>query len=130
MENTTKIEVVDIRQSREYAKYMKTIGWEVVEHVFIKKIGPVAVAKIQRVKLPIDWVKINKVLKDNRVVMCKLEPSNLDVGSRMYDLRKKGFRQDTWPLLATKTLRVDLRASETKIMSGFTKDCRYTLRNF
>lgn len=50
--------------------------------------------------------------------MTKLEPLNSLLG----------FRQDSWPMLATKTLRIDLTPSPEKILNQFKKDCRYILR--
>ena len=119
------IEAEDLRQSPEYKKYMESIGWRVVGPVFIRRLGPVSIAKIQRVELPLDWGKINKVLRENRVFMCKLEPINRITNN---ELRIRGFRQDNWPLLGSKTLRVDLKPSEEKILASFMKDCRYVLR--
>lgn len=114
MENIEEIE--DLRQSPEYKKYMERIGWKVVSGVFIRKLGPISIAKIQRTELP---KNLDKILDDNHVMMCKYEPN---IGTLT------NFKQDNWPLLATKTLRVDLRLSETEIMNNFKKDARYTLR--
>lgn len=113
MENFEKVE--DLRRSKEYGKYMEKIGWRVDGGIFVRKLGPIAIAKIQRTNLPINW---KKILKRNRVVMCKLEPLT----------RPVGWKQDNWPLLGTKTLRVDLGQSEKKIFDSFKKDCRYILR--
>lgn len=134
MENTKNLEVrSDLRQAKEYGEYMKRIGWIVRElrimnyelRVFVRKLGPVAIAKIQRVNLPLPWEEVNKIIKREKVVMVKVEPVNYESGIMNY-----GFRWDNWPLLASKTLRVDLRLSEEKIMASFDKDCRYTLRKF
>lgn len=57
--------------------------------------------------------------------MCKIEPLN---SAQCAVPRKKGFRQDGWPLLATKTIRIDLTPSLDKILAGFKKDCRYCIR--
>jgi lipid II:glycine glycyltransferase (peptidoglycan interpeptide bridge formation enzyme) len=38
------------------------------------------------------------------------------------------FGQDSWPMLGTKTLRLDLTPSTEKIFGQFKKDCRYALR--
>ncbi len=120
MEDLADIEVEDVRQSVEYGRYMEKIGWEVINKVFIRRLGPVSIAKIQRTNLP---KELDKVLKDNRVFMCKFEPAK--VGHV-----PKEFRQDGWPMLGTKTIRVDLRPSEKKILESFKKDCRYILRKF
>ncbi|HJZ05310.1 hypothetical protein A2634_00860 [Candidatus Amesbacteria bacterium RIFCSPHIGHO2_01_FULL_48_32] len=115
MEDLADIEVEDVRQSIEYGRYIEKIGWRVESGIFLRKLGPVTIAKIQRRDLPPGW---EKILKRNRVVMCKYEPLRTPVG----------WRQDNWPLLGTKTLRVDLRPSEEKIFNSFKKDCRYIVR--
>lgn len=102
--------MADIRQSAAYAKYIKSIGWRVEKikgvNVFVRKMG---IAKIQRSDVPVDFPKISGVW------MTKLEP-------RTYNLVPPGFHQDGWPLLASKTQKVDLKNIKPK------KDCRYCLR--
>ncbi|MEK9200708.1 MAG: peptidoglycan bridge formation glycyltransferase FemA/FemB family protein [Patescibacteria group bacterium] len=128
MENAKDFEVIqDLRQSDEYGRYMERIGWKTISfqdsgnsfQLFVRTLGPVSIAKIQRVNMPLP--DLSEILKKNRVMMCKVEPLSG---------QSTGFRQDNWPLLASKTLRVDLRPSEEKIMQLFSKDCRYTLRKF
>lgn len=129
----------DLRQSTEYAAYIEKIGWKVISvggpaasvQVFIRRLGILgAIAKIQRVNLPLPWDKIRPILKQHRVWMTKVEPlapsSQFTVLSSQ--LGKLGFCQDNWPLLATKTLRVDLTPPLSKILAGFKKDCRYCIR--
>ena len=102
--------MADIRQGAAYARYIKSIGWRVERiegvNVFIRSLG---IAKIQRANVPVNFPKIPGVW------MTKLEPIN-------FGQVPKGFRQDGWPLLASKTQRVDLDDIKPK------KDCRYCLR--
>lgn len=126
MENTAGYQVTqDVHQSEEYGNYMERIGWKTVNisnfQMFIRKVWPGRIAKIQRVNLPIPWEEVHEVLKRQRVFMCKLEPLN-------YGLQIPGFRQDGWPLLGTKTLRIDLRPNEKEIFKSFKKDARYCIR--
>ncbi len=122
METTAANQITsDLRQSAAYAKYMTSIGWQVVTidsiQVFIKSLGILgSIAKIQRVAPPLPWKKISQTLKKHRVWMTKLEPTHAQP-------LPPGLRQDKWPLLATKTLRIDL----TKPFQ-FKKDARYSLR--
>lgn len=62
--------------------------------------------------------------------MTKWEPANNTPLNPPLNLRGGdiGFHQDDWPLLATKTLRVDLTPPLEKILAGFKKDARYCLR--
>lgn len=139
MENLARNQATDLRQSSSYAKFVESIGWKVVRveglgqrvQVFIKPLGIFgAIAKIQRSSLPLPWDKIQPTLKRHRVWLTKLEPlapsSQFTVLSSQ--LKRHGFRQDGWPLLATKTLRIDLRPPLPKIAAGFKKDARYCLR--
>ncbi len=115
----------DLRQSKEYGDYMKRIGWNVELYhvsgikyqVFVRRLGPIAIAKVQRTTAELPG--LDEILKKNRVMMCKVEPI-----AGVPD----GYKKDNWPLLASKTLRVDLRPSEEKIMGSFDKDTRYVLR--
>lgn len=125
MENIADVEIIeDLRQSEAYGKYMQSIGWKVVkageENMFIRQVGPVAIAKLQRTKFPIEVNNSNRILKERRVVMCKIEPLGTD--------KYPGFSLSNWPLLGTKTLRVNLKPDANKIFGTFKKDCRYVLR--
>lgn len=127
MESSQNVEIArDVRQSDEYGKYMERIGWKVIKiqdiQIFVKGLGPVAVAKIQRVDLPLAWDRIEKALRKNRVMMCILEPNFL------VSVGLPGFGLNKWPYLPTKTLRIGLRSTEDKIFAQFTKRTRYTLR--
>jgi len=106
--------MADIRQSAAYAKFIRSIGWRVEKiggvNVFIRNLG---IAKIQRANVPTDFPKIPGVW------MTKLEPLN---NAQRSTLNAQGFRQDNWPLLASKTLRIDLRKIKPK------KDARYCIR--
>jgi len=144
MEISKDFEVVeDLRQSKEYGMYMESIGWEAIKikntnfQVFIKRLGPVGIAKLQRTKGELPMGIIENILKENHVMMCKIEPIhitpypplNLRGGIKEGDILKaSGYRLSSWPLLGTKTLRVDLRPAEDKIFNSFKKDCRYILR--
>lgn len=136
MENIKNVEIIeDLRQSEEYAKYMVHIGWKVLNipnpkiQLFLKKIGPVGIVKIQRTKAELPLDKIEKILKENHVMMCKIEPSFANATEGQV-LEKYGYRISGWPLLGTKTLRIDLGPTEGEIFKSFKKDCRYILRRF
>jgi hypothetical protein len=134
MENNPLFEITeDLRQSEAYGRYMERIGWKVVRiqdsgfkiQLFIKKLGPVSFAKIQRTKRGLPMEEIVKILKINRTVMCKIEPA---VTAESEVLRVNGYKISREPLLGTKTLRVNLRPKQSEILNSFKKDARYTLR--
>lgn len=101
--------MTDIRQSKNYARYMKSIGWIVENGAFIKKLWFTSVVKVQR------FSKINlEFLKKYHPFLIKLEP--------LKEIKIPGFKKDNWPLLPTKTLVLDLK----KI--NLPKDTRYEIR--
>lgn len=126
--------IEDIRQSPEYASYLTTIGWEVVRlkvsqtNVFLRKTGPISLVKIQRTNNKLDAQEIKQLLHERKVFMCKIEPGEQITTQQLDCLSRQGFRLSNWPLLGTKTSRIDLSVSENDIFSGFKKDCRYCIR--
>jgi lipid II:glycine glycyltransferase (peptidoglycan interpeptide bridge formation enzyme) len=92
----------------------------------------VGIVKIQRTKGELPIQEIEAILKKYHVMWCKIEPSfALSVSLRVSEgqaLKQNGYRLSGWPLLGTKTLRVDLRPSEEEIFNSFKKDCRYVLK--
>jgi len=125
MENSSDFEVIeDARQSSDYAKYIQSIGWKVIQinkiYIFLKNIFGLKIAKIQRTKVEMPWKKIFEILKKEKVFSLRYEPTDGN--------KPVGFGYSSWPLIGTKTLRINLRPSETTIINSFKKDCRYTLR--
>ncbi len=104
---------------------MESIGWKTLRvqpkiQIFIRKLGPVAIAKLQRTGEDFLLENIENILRENRVMMVRIEP--------MKDQRPPGYRVSNWPLLGTKTLRVDLKSKKINILSSFKKDARYIIR--
>lgn len=127
----------NIRQSEEYGRYMRSLGWKVVWlnsednpiQVFIKDVSIFgAVAKIQRYHSPLPINLLDTLLKENRVIMCKLEPDESFNKEDWEELRRYGFRIDSWSLTGTKTSLVSLKLSEESIFDSFMKDSRYCIR--
>ncbi|MCL4390341.1 MAG: peptidoglycan bridge formation glycyltransferase FemA/FemB family protein [Patescibacteria group bacterium] len=101
--------MTDIHQSPNYAKYMESLGWIVEGGTFIKKLWFTSLVKIQRP------TAINlEILKKYHPFLIKLEP--------LTEINISGFKKDSWPLLPTKTLILDLK----KI--NLPKDTRYEIR--
>ena len=135
--------MTDLRQSEEYGKYMEKLGWRVFPtinqltnqqiNIFVRPLGILgAIAKIQRAGYPLPWDGVDRVLRENKVWMCKLEPlvqatvnnSQLTIN----ELRQHGFKQDKWPLSVSKTICLSLSTSLREIRNNFKKDARYCLR--
>ncbi len=133
---------MDLRQTEKYGNYMEEgLGWKVVEindnrqriQIFIRSLGVFgAIAKIQRVGWPIPWRDINIILKENKVWMCKIEP-DIEIGNKDFqnvikDLGENRFKQDKWPLSASKTICLNLSVSLEEIEKQMKKDAKYCLR--
>lgn len=102
--------MADLRQSKNYAKYMQSLGWIVENGFFIKKLWFTSIIKAQHFT-SIDLSKIKKY----HPFLIKLEPSH-------QNLVPLGFHKDNWPLIPSKTIILDLE----KIT--LSKDVRYEIR--
>src|SRR3989304_3395547 len=111
----------DIRQTSEYAKYLRDIGWRVEKvggnFIFIKHFLILGnFIKIQRTEKLIgkDIEIIRRKYKPFKIV---LEPIN----------NIQEFKKGKSPYLPTKTLILDLRKSEEEILRGMRKETRRTI---
>ncbi|MCX6816991.1 MAG: peptidoglycan bridge formation glycyltransferase FemA/FemB family protein [Candidatus Beckwithbacteria bacterium] len=115
----------DLRQSREYAQYMKALGWQTEAGALIKKLPfvPWSFIKIQRQKRKIDF---DKMAKKYRALQIKIEPPWGD----KTDYGKFGFRPDNSPMLPTKTTWLDLTKSERQLLKEMHYKTRYNIKKF
>lgn len=125
---------MDLRQTKEWGKYLEYLGWESVYlnsgvAVRIRRLGPVAVLKVQRPEVldESDLQEILTIRKKYHGFLTKIEPL-VGGGTLNTPLRKFGFRLDGWPLSVSKTIVIDLAPSEEEILARFSKDGRYCLR--
>lgn len=120
--------MTDLRQSLQFGKYSKAIGWKVEKigdcQVFIRPLPLIgSLIKIQRPN-SIPFEKIDKVAKKHRALFVKLEP--LAINRKL--LADHGYRQDSWPLLPTKTIWIDLTKIEDQLWEEMAKDTRYCIK--
>ncbi len=125
--------MVDIRQTPEYAHYLSCVGWIVERkdnvNYFIKKIPLIgSLIKIQRPEKT-DLHNIAKLAKKYRAFQIVLEP-NLTVSvTHIHDrLLHKGYKLSKSPYLPTKTMLLDLKLSEKKLLTNLKKDARYAIK--
>ncbi len=126
--------MIDLRQTKNYANFLKKIGWKIESlkindfnlQVFIKKIPllPFSFIKIQRPKV-IDLKKIKRVAAKHRALIVKIEP-DLKTTDRFF--KDAGFKQDKHSMLPAKTIWVNLEKTERQIFKNFKKDTRYCLK--
>lgn len=133
--------IEDLRQSKEWGKFLKHLGWEVDEYqvsdiwcqVLVRKIPLLgSIIKIQRPPDSIDLEIIDKIARKHRALFVKLEPRSLPESSgsaeRSRSSKAYGFVKDSWPLLPTKTIWIDLTKSEQQLLGEMKKDTRYCIR--
>lgn len=103
---------------------MRTIGWQVENKMFIKKLPllPWSFIKIQRQKPPIDLAMAKKY----KAMQIKLEPAWGD----KTDYQALGFKPDKAPMLPTKTIWLDLRKSLSQLLKEMHPKTRYNIRKY
>jgi len=120
--------VRDIRQTQEYANYLKKEGW-IVERIkdtnyFIRKLPLLgSILKIQRpnhLDIQTAW-QLGKKYKAFQII---IEPKTIADGQW---LMINGFKLSKSSYLPTKTLQIDLTQPTSKITTNFKKDARSTL---
>ena len=109
MESIKTSEVVDIRQTEEYANYLKCEGWivERIENVnyFIKKLPLIgSILKIQRPE-HLDIQTACRLGKKYQVFQTIIEPKTV---ADSQQLTIDGFKLSKSPYLPSKTLQIDL----------------------
>lgn len=102
---------------------MESLGWEVIDGMFVKKILGIKWAKWQRPEI------VNKPKVG--VFMIKVEPEALKGDKKVEKkLIQIGFRKDKSPMLPTKTVWLDLRKSEKKLLEEMHYKTRYNIKKY
>ncbi|MDP2874094.1 MAG: peptidoglycan bridge formation glycyltransferase FemA/FemB family protein [bacterium] len=113
---------------------MSTLGWQnilVTEggsacRILIRPLPLIgAIVKIQRPAPPAPLAKVEEEVKKFHPLFAKLE--TLD-DSQLAEMGRLGYRRDNWPLIASKTIIIDLQSSLEEITAKFSKDTRQSLR--
>lgn len=114
----------DLRQAPAWAKYLKSIGWEVERingsYYYLKKLPLLGyLLKAQRTQ-KIDLKAIEKLTKKYKIYKTIIEPLNNFVNSN-YRLSKSSY-------LPTKTIQIDLTKTQEKILSQMHPKTRYNIK--
>ncbi len=127
--------MIDIRQSRAYARFVEAEGWKVERiretNYFIRKIFFLgSILKLQRPQ-KIDFNVISDLCRKYGVYQIIVEP-NLASGSVSATnhslLLHKGFRLAKSTYLPSKTLQVNLKKPIGNIFESFKKDARQAVK--
>lgn len=128
--------MLDIRQSEPYARYLKSVGWEVERidgiNYFIKKIPIIgSILKVQRPE-QIRFGTINKLCRRYGVFQIIIEPALSARIGAFKDCHKfmiaHGYKLSKSTYLPSKTLQIDLTKPKKDIFRSLKKDARYALR--
>ncbi len=113
--------MIDLRQTPEYASYLKAINWQVEKidnnYYFLKKFLFWYILKIQRVSILRDS-DIKILTKKYRIFKIYLEPFK----------KPDGFKQSKSFYLPTKTIQVNLENSLEKLVSELHQKTRYNIK--
>ena len=116
---------MDVRQSEEYANYIKSLGWQVEKlrktYVFIRKFPLIgSLIKIQRIVPPIPFKEIEKLAQKHRAFQIVIEPAQGEIKGE----EKFGYRSYRSPFIPSKTLVKNLLAKEEEIFNSLSKNKR------
>lgn len=113
---------MDFRQSKPFAKYLQTSGWQVDQlsdgtYLYIFRLPILgALVRIPRPKPPINFQEIAKFAKKYDATLIKLEPDAPATDSKLvYSLNKNGFVWDNWSIEPIKTLIINLTISQDEL---------------
>jgi lipid II:glycine glycyltransferase (peptidoglycan interpeptide bridge formation enzyme) len=127
--------MVDIRQSIQYANYLKREGW-IIERIdrvnyFIRKFPILgSFMKVQRPE-KINFNTIDILCRKYRVFQVVLEP-NLSISGGFSAIHKSiiddGYKLSKSPYLPSKTLQLDLSLPMNRLIDSMKKDARQAIR--
>jgi len=131
---------MDVRQTPEYANYLKLLGWETEKikggQVFIKKFPLIgSIIKVQRTLPPIPFTAIERIAKKVRAFQITIDPGFdpkvlTENGSEKYIKNYQKFRYSVPQIsfIPTKTLVLDIDKTEENILESFSKNKRRDVR--
>lgn len=129
--------MVDIRQSPQFANYMRDLGWEAEKinsyFVYLRKFPLFGYfAKIPRLKMPIDLEKILEFKKSRKIFRLKISPFVVESDKKYYHYKKQlldyGFKIDHSPFNPTTNYLINLNREENEIFSKFFESKRRGVR--
>lgn len=121
--------LIDLRQTKEYANYVRSLGWEVDEfqstYIYVKRFLFWKFVKVQR---PHDL----SVHGFNKYLLKKFRFSTvyLESGSQFQyeEFLKLGFKKYNSPYLPSKTIQIDLTKTEAQLLSQMHYKTRYNIK--
>jgi lipid II:glycine glycyltransferase (peptidoglycan interpeptide bridge formation enzyme) len=121
--------MIDLRQTSEYARYMKSIGWTVekinLTYAFIRKFPFLGnFIKIQHPE-KLNSKHIHELIHEYKPFQIIIEPkSNLQVS----DIKHMGFKQSKTYFVPSKTIQINLGKSEKQLLKDMHHKTRYNVK--
>ncbi|NMC35529.1 peptidoglycan bridge formation glycyltransferase FemA/FemB family protein [Candidatus Beckwithbacteria bacterium] len=129
--------LIDVRQTSQFNQFMQTLGWQQgvlrqdKDTVFYSyrtiPLTPFGLVKILRAKKSLDPKMVKQIKRKHRVVIFKQEPFIIakQKKDQIYFTKDKN---NSWPVLPTKTLWLDVTKSENYLLANLKAKTRYNLR--
>lgn len=138
----------DIHQTPMYANVMRAIGWTIEgkpgSQIFVRKLGPIAVSKMQRPE-KVNLSSIESVRKKYRTITFQLEPALHSIVEKkkfIFPLHIEhnepedwisswkgfGFARTVMPLAHSASSLIDLRLTKQQLLEHFSQKTRYNIR--
>ena len=122
----------DIRQSPQFAQYLKDIGWKIDKvgkwYVYIRQFPILgSMVKIQRVDPSISIQDVQEIAKKYRAFKTVLE-LNCELRIANSEFERAGFKVTDDIYSPSKSIQIDLRGSEDEIFNRFSEAKRRAVR--
>lgn len=123
----------DIRQTFQYANYLKLLGWETEKvrggQIFLKKFPLLgSIIKVQRIPLPIPFGDIEKIARDNRAFQVLIDQEIDNYKLRITNYESYNYKINKASYFPTKTVHINLKRSENEIFNSFSEAKRRAVR--
>ncbi|MEK7595804.1 MAG: peptidoglycan bridge formation glycyltransferase FemA/FemB family protein [Patescibacteria group bacterium] len=128
----------DLRQSQEWAGFLKSLGWisEKISNnfIYIKVLPFGSLIKIQRAQsLTAQFLSgVDEIAKKYHALFVKIEPaiilSDAKAEEALKILKEWGYIKNNFPLTSPATVRIDLTQSTDKLWHELSKDAKYAVK--
>lgn len=132
LKNLTVHNSIDARQTKEWGKYLKSIGWKIEEikgtYIFIHTIPILnrSVIKIQHPFPPYPLEKLENIAKKYRALFILIEPHIFKYDEKL--LLDHGYRKSYMRYVHTATIKIDLQKSEEELFSSFSENAKRNIK--